>query len=132
MNQGALPLLRTGELGYNAAMNHAVFHGDITVRIRANERFFGPGIAQLMETVEQCGSLRQATLMMDMSYSKAWRIVRNAEENLGFKLFETNKGGFERGGAVLTEEGKRFLNSYRSYQKAVEEFAEDAFMDYFG
>ena len=113
-------------------MDRCTFHEEITVRICANRRFFGPGIAQLMEVVQQCGSLRQATLLMDMSYSKAWKIIRNAEENLGFRLFETSKGGFDRGGAVLTEEGKRFLNSYRRYQKAVEAFAEEAFLDYFG
>lgn len=125
-------LYRGTEQAYNRGMKNDAMHEEITVRIRSNERFFGPGIAQLMETVDRCGSLRQATLEMDLSYSKAWRIVRNAEENLGFKLFETNKGGYDRGGAVLTEEGRRFLDSYRRYQKAVEAYAEEAFLDYFG
>ena len=113
-------------------MKNVELHADIVIRIRGNERFFGPGIAELMERVERLGSLRQATVEMDMSYSKAWKIVRNAEKNLGFRLFETTKGGQERGGAVLTEEGKRFLNSYRRYQDAVERFADEAFIDYFG
>ena len=46
---------------------------------------------------------------MGMAYSKAWRIVRSAEEALGCKLLDSTIGGRHGGGAALTEEAEALL-----------------------
>ena len=48
------------------------------------ERVFGPGVAELMKQVQIHHSLRSAALAMEMAYSKAWRIIRNAEKVASF------------------------------------------------
>ena len=48
----------------------------------AGERCFGPGVAALLEGVEEKRSLRAAAISMEMAYSKAWRILRRAEDAL--------------------------------------------------
>ncbi len=57
----------------------------VTLRLLDGEgrRRFGPGVAALLEEVREKRSLRAAAGSMGMAYSKAWRIVRDAEESLG-------------------------------------------------
>ena len=71
----------------------------------ADHKVFGPGIAQLLHRVQKYHSLRAAALSMDMAYSKAWTVLRTAEEQLGFKLLHSSTGGKGGGGAVLSPEG---------------------------
>ena len=65
---------------------------------QAQERIFGPGVAELLERVREHHSLRSAAASMEMAYSKAWRIVRAAEEGMGCKLLSSSTGGRHGGG----------------------------------
>ena len=78
----------------------------------ADHKVFGPGIAQLLHRVQKYHSLRAAALSMDMAYSKAWTVLRTAEEQLGFKLLHSSTGGKGGGGAVLSPEGELLLERY--------------------
>ena len=71
----------------------------VIVRIYGEDKCFGPGIADLLERVDQFRSLRKATIDMGMAYSKAWKILKIAEENLGFPLLKSVTGGKGGGGA---------------------------------
>ena len=72
----------------------------LTLRLLTNEeRIFGPGVAELLERVREHHSLRSAAASMEMAYSKAWRIVRTAEEGMGCKLLSSSTGGRHGGGA---------------------------------
>lgn len=86
-------------------MAETKLHPVITVRLYTDEKCFGPGVAMLLERVDRLHSLRSAAMDMDMAYSKAWTILRNAEKCLGFKLISSTTGGRHGGGAVLTPEG---------------------------
>ena len=97
-----------------------------------NQRCFGPGIATLLERVREHRSLRAAAVSMEMAYSKAWRIIRTAEDVFGCKLLESTVGGQHGGGAVLTPEAERILAAYRDYQADVEQYARGKFDEAFG
>jgi hypothetical protein len=75
----------------------------VTLRLLDGEgqRRFGPGVAALLEEVREKRSLRAAAASMGMAYSKAWRIVRTAEEALGHKLLDSTIGGRHGGGGGL-------------------------------
>lgn len=81
-------------------------------------KFFGEGPHQLLRLVEQTGSLRSAAAEMGMAYSKASRLVKQAEANLGFPLTTRSTGGRDGGGSVLTPEGKRWMKQYEAYRDA--------------
>ena len=81
-------------------------------------RFFGEGPCHLLRTVEQTGSLRAAAMEMEMAYSKASKLLKQAEANLGFPLTTRSTGGKDGGGSVLTPEGKRWLRQYEAYRDA--------------
>ncbi len=101
---------------------------DLHVGIRifcSGERSFGPGVAELLEKVDALHSLRKATAQMNMSYSKAWHIISNAEQAFGFPLLLTTIGGRDGGGAVLTDDARRVLACYRTLQSEVGAFARE-------
>ena len=104
----------------------------VNVRIFGEEKCFGPGVADLLERVDRLHSLRKATIEMDMAYSKAWKIVKIAEENLGFPLLLSVTGGKGGGGAELTPDGKSFLAAYRRFEEAVRSYADEAFVEIMG
>ena len=104
----------------------------LSLRVFGEEKIFGPGIAELLERVDQTHSLRKATMDMGMAYSKAWRIVKTAENALGFPLLDSAAGGKGGGGAKLTERGRRFLNAYRKFESVVHAYADEAFEELFG
>ena len=81
-------------------------------------KFFGEGPLRLLRNVERTGSLRAAALEMEMAYSKASKLLKQAEVNLGFSLTMRSAGGKDGGGSVLTPEGKRWLRQYEAYRNA--------------
>ena len=81
-------------------------------------KFFGEGPFRLLCCVEKTGSLRAAAMEMEMAYSKASKLLKQAETNLGFSLTTRSAGGKDGGGSVLTHEGKRWLRQYEAYREA--------------
>ena len=70
----------------------------LTARLFAEEKCYGPGVEQLLKAVEQHRSLRAAAASMSMAYSKAWGIIRAAEQGFGCKLLHSTIGGSGGGG----------------------------------
>ncbi len=107
-------------------------HPVLTVRLFTDRKCFGPGVAELLHRVEEHHSLRAAAASMEMAYSKAWTIVKNAEDCLGFKLLHATSGGKNGGGAVLTAEGARLLEAYDAYCADLRSYAAARFEERFG
>ena len=90
----------------------------ITFLDDSGEKFFGEGPARLLNGVQEHGALRAAAMSMDMAYTKALKLIRNAETALGFSLIRRSTGGKDGGGSCLTEEGKEWLKRYEAYRDA--------------
>lgn len=82
------------------------------------EKFFGEGPARLLRGIEEKGSLRASAMSMDMAYTKALKLMKQAEQDLGFPLITRTTGGKAGGGSVLTPQGKRWLKQYEAYRDA--------------
>ncbi len=87
----------------------------LSARLFTDRKCFGPGVAELLRRVDEHHSLRAAAQSMEMAYSKAWTITKNAEAGLGVKLLSSSTGGKGGGGAVLTDDARRFLSAYERY-----------------
>lgn len=103
----------------------------LRVRVYYEERNFGPGVAALMKLVRERGSLSAACKELRMAYSKAWKIINKAEEDLGLSLMEGRRGGENGGTTILTEEGEKFLNQYLAFAEEAEAAVEELFYKYF-
>ena len=95
-------------------------HGQIKLYLcdEEGQRFFGEGPYQLLRRIEQCGSLRSAAQEMNMAYTKAFRLIRRAEAELGFARTEKTIGGTGGGGSRLTAEAKDLMKRYEQYKSA--------------
>lgn len=107
-------------------------HYDMKIRIYHVSRNFGPGTAELMQRVLRTGSLSAACREMKMAYSKAWKIIRFAERDLGFPLMESTRGGENGGNTVLTEEGRELLERYLAFTSEAEAELDRLFEKHFG
>ena len=87
----------------------------VQLRLFKRGKCFGRGIAELLTRVSRTGSLRSAAAEMDMADSKAWRIIKNSEDILGFKLLTSQAGGKNGGGALLTPEARDMLARYERF-----------------
>ena len=100
----------------------------LTPRFYQNgERVFGPGVAELLKRVQEHHSLRAAAFSMEMAYSKAWQIIRTAEDGFGCKLLSSTIGGRHGGGASLTPEAERLLTAYRTLETEVNAYSQERF-----
>ena len=95
------------------------------------EKFFGEGPCRLLENVEETGSLRCAAASMEMAYSKALKLVKQAEKALGFPLTQRSAGGKDGGGSTLTPEGRTFLRQYEAYRDACVQANRELYAQYF-
>lgn len=95
------------------------------------EKFFGEGPSRLMRGIEETGSLRGAAMSMGMAYTKALKLIGNAEKALGFKLTERATGGKDGGGSRITPEGKEWLTRYENYRDACKAANAKLYMEFF-
>lgn len=103
----------------------------LKLRLIKGGTFFGPGVAQLLSIVEETQSLNVAAQRMHMAYSKAWHIIKTAEEALGYPLLVRKVGGVDGGGSSVTEEGKKIVRQFFQFQQEAYEIADDLFRKYF-
>ena len=99
------------------------FWGITRLKIGNEKSFFSTGPMELMEKIESYSSLKKATEAMGMSYTKALRIIRDVEREMGFPIVVSVKGGNERGSTKLTEKGKQVLTVYKEIYDDVSEYA---------
>lgn len=73
------------------------------------ERFFGPGRVELLERIEETGSINKAAKQMGMSYKKAWEMINALNSQTAKPFVITQTGGEKGGGSVITTEAKQFI-----------------------
>ena len=88
---------------------------------------FGRGIEMLLVGVDRHGSLNRAAKELGMAYSKAWNILRLAEQEFDLQLIH-REGAH---GSRLTDEGRIFLEQYQEMVNAAAQAAEQVFRKYF-
>ena len=63
--------------------------------------------------------------------SKAWKILKRAEEDLDMPLVERISGGKDGGGSKLTQEGEELLEKYEKFIQEMNEYAKIRFKEIF-
>ena len=101
------------------------------IKIANSKPFFSVGPMELLEKIELHSSIKKATEAMGMSYTKALRIIRDIENEMGFPIVISEKGGNNRGATILTEKGKLVLEAFKEIYKNVSIYAENQFNEKF-
>ena len=112
--------------------NVQMFRPLVRVELAREEAFFGPGTAMLLRLIESTGSVRVACLLMNLSYSKSWKMINRMEREIGYPVLIRRQGGSRGGNSVLTERGRAMLEAYEQFEKEVADAAQVIFQRRFG
>ena len=86
----------------------------------------GPGKADLLEAIQQEGSISGAGRRLGMSYRRTWLLVDTMNRCWRLPLVEATAGGGQQKGARLTACGREVLAAYRTLEKQLAEAADSA------
>lgn len=101
------------------------------ITVFRNDPTFGRGPAMIMQLVKETNKLSEAYKIMGLSSSKGWKIMKRAEEDLGFPLLVTAIGGKDGGNSKLSPEGEEFLNRYNAFVDEMNEESQRIFKKHF-
>lgn len=78
----------------------------------------GPGKVQLLEELARTGSITRAARQMDMSYMRAWTLIRTMNRCFKKPVVVTAHGGAHGGGgARLTDDGRKIVALYKKMEQ---------------
>ena len=77
----------------------------------------GPGKADLLDAIDETGSISAAAKQMKMSYRRAWELVDVMNKSFNQPLVISSPGGVNGGGAQLSDFGRTILQNYRNLVK---------------
>lgn len=97
----------------------------------SDEHVFGGGLAALLDNIDRCGSLTAAAKAVNISYRRAWDLIRTAEDHLGQTLVNRRTGGASGGGSVLSAAGRHMLAVFARLDREVADFARGRFDELF-
>jgi molybdate transport system regulatory protein len=91
----------------------------------------GAGRLALLKAIESEGSIAGAAKKLNISFRSAWGLVGTAEENLGVKLLDRQKGGTGGGRTTLTPEARELVAMFERLVRETKEFADRRFHSIF-
>ncbi|MDD2213374.1 MAG: NTP transferase domain-containing protein [Oscillospiraceae bacterium] len=93
-------------------LNRQQLHPEVQLTLATDLVLLNPQSRQLLSLIDWTGSVRTASTQMGMSYSKAWQLLRQAEQAFGHKLVDRQRGGSSGGRASLLPAAKNILRRY--------------------
>ena len=92
---------------------------------RAEQKFLGGDRINLLDKIDEYGSITKAAKELGISYKTAWDIV-NMINNLADKpLVDRMAGGKGGGGTSLTAEGKKVITQFKTIQEEHRKFLDN-------
>ncbi len=82
----------------------------------------GSGRMNLLEQIDQSGSITAAAKTMKMSYRQAWELVDSMNKQSKKPLVVTSAGGIGGGGSIVTLEGKKAIKKYKELLASFDKF----------
>ena len=90
--------------------------------VRGERSLGGRGRMELLERIQETGSIRQAAMAMGMSYRVAWQAIEALNELADAPVVDRVIGGRGGGGAIVNEHGQRLLKAFRAIESEHDRF----------
>ncbi|PSH64513.1 winged helix-turn-helix domain-containing protein [Phyllobacterium sophorae] len=84
-----------------------------------NGERIGRGKMQLLEHIRSTGSISAAGRAMNMSYRRAWLLVSAMNGMFSLPVVDSQRGGKQGGGAVVTGFGEELLSRFRAMEAKI-------------
>jgi molybdate transport system regulatory protein len=90
----------------------------LRIYLGAEEHKLGPGKIQLLEAIQEHGSISAAARSMGMAYRHAWELVDDLNRCFQSPVVAASTGGRAGGGAEVTRFGEELIRRFHSMEKA--------------
>lgn len=107
--------------------NKHILHPFVRISIEKESMFFNSKTKLLLILIEETQSVRSACRHIALSYSKAWNMLNELEQELGYAVVQRKHGGSKGGKTYLTKEGIELLEKYEQFELNVRKYAKDEF-----
>ncbi|MDA8219857.1 MAG: LysR family transcriptional regulator [Dehalococcoidales bacterium] len=87
---------------------------------------------QLLETIDEAGSISEAAHRLGVHYRIAWARVHQMEQRLGVRLVEGRSGGAGGGGARLTAAGREQVRKFHQLSRDLQEQIDSRLAELYG
>ena len=104
---------------------------EVRLRIGKERKFFGKGVREILDAIDEHKSIKKASEATGISYPKVMRILKTFKSELGFAAVVSEKGGSQHGGTELTEKGRSVLECFREIENEVTLLAQKLVRDKF-
>lgn len=94
-------------------------------------RVFGKGPMDILTAVKEYGSLSEAARQLNMSYNKAFTLIKDIEKRLGYSLIITHKGGAGGGFSSLTNDAEILIKKYTLFIEECDQLLNKTFQKHF-
>src|SRR6476620_2860283 len=81
-----------------------------------NDIAMGPGKVELLKHIQSSGSILKAAKGINMSYMRAWKLLKTMEKCFNQPLVAKSRGGKGGGNAQLTPAGEKALALYEKME----------------
>jgi molybdate transport system regulatory protein len=89
------------------------------LRVISNKTIaLGPGKVELLDSLVQTGSLSESARRLEMSYMRAWTLVKTMNACFREPIAIPERGGKSGGGMKVTETGRQALALYQEMERA--------------
>jgi molybdate transport system regulatory protein len=89
------------------------------------DRFFGTGRIELLQLIDETGSINKAAQKMNMSYKRAWEIVNAFNTHAKKPLVVKQAGGEKGGGSVITDEARLLIGYHQQLTQRFQAFLDN-------
>lgn len=91
---------------------------------------FGGGKTQILELIDETGSISEASKKAGMNYKKAWSHIKILQKYIDDELVIVTKGR-NSGGTRLTPKAKELVENFKMLKKEIKEFSDKRFNQLF-
>lgn len=104
----------------------------VKIWIEDNEEnlVFGGGKTQILELIDETGSISEASKRAGMNYKKAWSHIKILQEYIDDELVIVSKGR-NSGGTTLTPKAKELVENFKQLREEIKEFTQQRFDELF-
>ena len=91
---------------------------------------FGCGKTQILEFIDQNGSISKASKLVNMNYKKAWLHIKLLQNTIQDDIVIVKKGR-SNGGTKLTPYAKKLVKKFRLLENDIKNYSQKRFNDIF-
>lgn len=111
--------------------NAQLLRPTVGISLQKEHVIYDVRFSTLLHLVEETHSVRDACALMQISYSTAWNMLNQAEDELGFPFLNRARGGSSGSGSLLTEKGKQWMDAYDRYSEHLLQIANALYQESF-